>query len=87
MSQPLNLFGPLPESVDKGANQVFDYSRMSGRYFKPDDRICLIFDNSDYSDLRECHGYEGFCDIPHCREEGERFEAGIAGFDFSPDSD
>ena len=52
MSQPLHLFGPLPESADKGAEQVFDYSRMSGRYFKPDDRICLIFDNYEYSGLR-----------------------------------
>ena len=52
--QDLHLFGALPESaqLDKGAEQVFDYSRMSGRYFKPNDRICLIFDNYDYSGLR-----------------------------------
>ena len=56
MSQPLHLYGPLPQTQtaepDKGTEQVFDYSRMTGRYFKPDDRICLILDNTDYSSIR-----------------------------------
>ena len=54
MSQPLHLYGPLPVSAepDKGTEQVFDYGRMTGRYHKPDDRICLIIDNYDYSSIR-----------------------------------
>ena len=74
MSQPLHFFGPLPE-LDKGAEQVFDYSRMSGRYFLPDERICLIFDNSEYSEL----------DLPQCREQAQQFEERIAHFSFRPD--
>ena len=55
-TQPLHLFGSYPEQYEpqvRGAIQVFDYSRMEGRYFEPDDRICLIFDNTDYNRLRE----------------------------------
>ena len=32
---------------------MFDYSRMEGRFFEPDDKICLIFDNVKYDKLRE----------------------------------
>ena len=32
---------------------MFDYSRMEGRFFEPDDKICLIFDNVYYDKLRE----------------------------------
>ena len=85
MSQPLHFFGPLPATADKGAEQVFDYSRMSGRYFLPDERICLIFDNNDYSELRSEQGFEDFDDLPECRDEGQEFEEGITDFDFSPD--
>ena len=60
MAQPLHLYGSLPESEDKGVDQVFDYSRMTGRYFKPDDRICLIIDNTDYSSIRWTDGRNYF---------------------------
>ena len=54
MAKPLHLFGPNPLSLTvKGANQVFDYSRMMGRFFEPDEKICLIFDNVHYGKLRQ----------------------------------
>ena len=54
MTKPLHFYGPLPQSLtNKGAAQVFDYSRMVGRYFEPDEKICLIIDNSIYDKLRE----------------------------------
>ena len=52
MTKPLHLYGPFPQSI-KGAAQVFDYSRMVGRFFEPDEKICLIFDNVYYDKLRE----------------------------------
>ena len=52
MTKPLHLYGPFPQSI-KGAAQVFDYSRMVGRFFEPDEKICLIFDNVKYEKLRE----------------------------------
>ena len=53
MVKPLHFYGPLPQSLTvKGANQVFDYSRMMGRFFEPDDRLCIIIDNSSYDQLR-----------------------------------
>ena len=49
ITKPLHLYGSYPESyVSRGAVQVFDYSRMEGQYFEPDDKLCLIFDNTDY---------------------------------------
>ena len=65
----LHLLGPDPESdelYNRGADQVFDYSRMSGRYFKPDERICLIFENHDYSGLRSIEAFEKYKDLPAC---------------------
>ena len=54
MTKPLHIYGPFPQSITaKGAAQVFDYSRMVGRYFEPDEKICLIFDNVYYEKLRE----------------------------------
>ena len=54
MTKPLHFYGPLPQSITaKGAAQVFDYSRMVGRFFEPDEKICLIFDNVSYDKLRE----------------------------------
>ena len=53
MAQPLHLYGSLPQVESIGAATVFDYSRMTGRYFEPDDKICLIFDNVYYDKLRE----------------------------------
>ena len=32
---------------------MFDYSRMMGLFFEPDEKICLIFDNEHYDKLRE----------------------------------
>ena len=52
MTMPLHLYGPIPQAI-KGAAQVFDYSRMVGRFYEPDDKICLIFSNEHYSKLRE----------------------------------
>ena len=52
MTKPLHFYGPFPQSI-KGAAQVFDYSRMVGRFFEPDEKICLIFDNVNYDKLRE----------------------------------
>ena len=52
MTKPLHIYGPFPQSI-KGAAQVFDYSRMVGRFFEPDEKICLIFDNVKYNKLRE----------------------------------
>ena len=51
-SKPLHFFGPNPQSIE-GPAQVFDYSRMVGRFFEPDDKICLIFSNEHYNKLRE----------------------------------
>ena len=52
MTKPLHLFGPFPQSI-KGASQVFDYSRMVGRFYEPDEKICIIIDNVNYDKLRE----------------------------------
>ena len=52
---PLHFYGPDPES-DESASRgkaIFDYSRMKGRYYAPDEKICLIFDCVDYKDLRK----------------------------------
>ena len=86
MSQPLHLYGPLPELAqpDKGMDQVFDYSRMTGRYFKPDDRICVIIDNYDYSIVRD-ENDNGLGDLPGCHEDADLFQQRIADFEFSPD--
>ena len=54
MTKPLHFYGPNPQSItNEGADQVFDYSRMIGRFFEPEDKICLIFDNEHYEKLRE----------------------------------
>ena len=52
MTKPLHLYGPFPQSI-KGAAQVFDYSRMVGRFYEPEEKICLIFCNEHYDKLRE----------------------------------
>ena len=53
MVKPIHFFGPYPQQITEGASQVFDYSRMIGRFFEPDDKICIIFDNISYGKLRE----------------------------------
>ena len=54
----LHFYGSKPESNEsRGAVQVFDYSRMEGQYFEPDDKLCLIFDNTKYERLLELPEY------------------------------
>ena len=53
IQRPLHLFGPEPEEETKGGEPVFDYSRMSGHFFQPDDRLCLIVGNVKYDQLRK----------------------------------
>ena len=99
MTKPLHLFGPFPQSI-KGATQVFDYSRMVGRFFEPDEKICLIFDNVHYDTLRERpefsykypEGYgpyftniDMYPDLPQARVWADTFEEGIKAFDFRDD--
>ena len=36
---------------------MFDYSRMEGQYFEPDEKICIILDNTNYERLRELPEY------------------------------
>ena len=64
MTKPLHLYGPFPQSI-KGATQVFDYSRMVGRFYKPDEKICLIFDNVYYDKLRELPEFSKMCPNDH----------------------
>ena len=87
MTKPLHLYGPFPQSI-KGATQVFDYSRMVGRFFEPDEKICIIIDNVNYDKLRELpefserHGPKTwslsnelqYADMPLAREWADEFE-------------
>ena len=57
IQRPLHLFGPEPEEETKGEEPVFDYSRMSGHFFQPDDRLCLIVGNVKYDQLRKQEGF------------------------------
>ena len=91
----MHFFGPNPESNQpRGAIQVFDYSRMEGQYFEPDEKICIIFDNTDYSTLRELPEFQErwnkgaggfrFCDVPQAREWAGDFAEGITSFGIKP---
>ena len=78
MAKPLHFYGPLPQSLTvKGANQVFDYSRMMGRFFEPEDRICIIIDNCNYDELRKIPEFSKkvnrYGDVVE-RDEGYGFE-------------
>ena len=84
MTKPLHLYGPFPQSI-KGAAQVFDYSRMVGRFFEPDDKICLIFDNVSYDKLRELPEFANFNDMPHAREWADTLDEGIKAYGFGAD--
>ena len=57
---------------------------MPDRYFKPADRICLIFDNYDYSSIRwideESGKEKGLGDLSDCRDDADRFMERIADF-------
>ena len=92
MTKPLHLYGPFPQSI-KGAAQVFDYSRMVGRFFEPEEKICLIFDNVSYDKLRELPEFserfnEGdslggkfiYPDMPQARVWADDFEQGIKAY-------
>ena len=93
MVKPLHFFGPNPQST-KGAQQVFDYSRMEGRFFEPDDKICIIIDNADYGNLRKLEEFNKshmffsnalqFDDMPDTRIWADEFQEGIAAY-FSPE--
>ena len=78
MTKPLHLFGPDPLSI-KGVAQVFDYSRMVGRFYEPDEKICLIFDCVRYHKLREIPDLY-YRDMPRAREWADEFEEGIKAY-------
>ena len=72
---------------------------MVGRFFEPDERICLIFDNVSYDKLRELpefakrrsyvdkhdplHNTYYYADMPKAREWADEFEEGIKAYGFS----
>ena len=68
---------------------------MVGRFFEPDEKICLIFDNVDYNKLRElpefAERYEEndlrnefkYYDMPRAREWANEFEEGIKNYGIS----
>ena len=74
---------------------------MTGRFFEPDDKICLIFDNVKYDKLREIPEFskrhpdkdymgslqnELECpDLPRAREWADTFEEGIKAYGFGED--
>ena len=102
MSKPLHMFGPFPQSPQsesaavKGASQVFDYSRMEGRFFKPDVKICFIVCNEHYDKLRKLpefaqkHEFGSlvnklqYPDMPRAREWADEFEQGIKEYGIFP---
>ena len=80
---------------------MFDYSRMEGRFFEPNDKICLIFCNEHYGELRKLPEYAKrypdeerysslrnefhYPDMPRAREWANTFEEGIKTYGFSED--
>ena len=66
---------------------------MVGRYFEPDEKICIIIDNVKYEKLRELFefnedSYDGipyYRDMPEAREWADTFEEGIKAYGFSED--
>ena len=80
---------------------MFDYSRMVGRFYEPDEKICLIFDVSNYNELRklpefserwpddESYGSRRnkfhWYDMPRAREWANEFEQGIKAYGFTDD--
>ena len=69
------MFGPDPESDEPhDALHFFDYARMMHCYYEPDDRLCLIFDNSTYDMLRELPEYAtSYEDVPYASEWATEF--------------
>ena len=67
---------------------------MAGRFFIPDDKICLIFDTANYNELRkrpefakndELEGQLMYRDLPEASEWAQEFQTGIADYGFAPD--
>ena len=74
---------------------------MAGRFYTPEEKICLIFDNVNYSRLRALpefakrhwdEPYMGslrnelhYPDMPRATVWADEFEEGIKAFEFSPD--
>ena len=60
---------------------------MVGRFFEPDDKICIIIDNVNYKRLRRIPGYNSsdYQDFPLARVWADEFEEGIKAFGFSPE--
>ena len=65
---------------------------MIGRYYKPDEKFCLIFDNVNYEKLRELPEFAQrhkddnelmYPDMPRAREWANEFEEGIKNYGFS----
>ena len=74
---------------------------MEGRFYEPDDKICLIFSNEHYDKLRELPEFAKrwpvsvmygsirnelkYPDLPRAREWADTFEEGIKAYGFSED--
>ena len=72
---------------------------MVGRFYEPDEKICIIFDNVNYDKLREIPEFSKrhdnaanlgplanefhYHDIPLAREWADTFEEGIKAYGFS----
>ena len=58
---------------------------MIGRFFEPDEKYCLIFDNVYYEKLRELPEFNPgkYSDMPQAREWANTFEEGIKAYGFS----
>ena len=58
---------------------------MVGRYFEPDEKICIIIDNVNYEKLRELPEFDNqlYKDMPQAREWADTFEEGIKAYGFS----
>ena len=62
---------------------------MEGRFFEPDEKICIIIDNVNYEKLRELPEFAAeyglYDDIPQARYWADTFENGIKAYGFSED--
>ena len=58
---------------------------MVGRYFEPDEKICIIMDCVNYKRLRELPEFADYHDMPQVREWADTFEEGIKAYGFSAD--
>lgn len=63
---------------------------MIGRFFEPDDKICIIIDNENYDKLREIPEFKKrqvinrdkffYADMPQAREWANEFEERIKDY-------